>query len=170
MGYEGANVLFDTWVQPLMMGLEEHLLQMFREDFEFHADAPASHLGARSAPLDGRGTGHAAAAPAQADVAPSPAEALEVGDVVQVTGDLGIAIDAAPVVPAGPTPAPAALAAVPKPTGAPTWAGDAERELGRIPFFVRGKARRNTERYAQEHGVGLITVETLYEAKAHFSR
>ena len=32
MGFEGANVLFDTLVHPLMMGLEEHLLGMFRED------------------------------------------------------------------------------------------------------------------------------------------
>ncbi len=45
MGFEGANVLFDTWVQPLMMGLEEHLLHMFRDDFEFHPEAAASHLG-----------------------------------------------------------------------------------------------------------------------------
>ena len=44
MGFEGANVLFDTWVHPLMMGLEEHLLGMFREDFEFNDTAP-SHLG-----------------------------------------------------------------------------------------------------------------------------
>ena len=28
MGFEGANVIFDTWVHPLMMGLEEHLLSM----------------------------------------------------------------------------------------------------------------------------------------------
>ena len=49
MGFEGANVLFDTWVHPLMMGLEEHLLGMFREDAEFHAEAAPSHLG-RSAP------------------------------------------------------------------------------------------------------------------------
>jgi light-independent protochlorophyllide reductase subunit B len=35
MGFEGANVLFDTWVHPLVMGLEEHLLTMFRDDFEF---------------------------------------------------------------------------------------------------------------------------------------
>lgn len=27
------------------MGLEEHLLTMFREDFEFHDDAGASHHG-----------------------------------------------------------------------------------------------------------------------------
>ncbi len=50
MGYEGANVLFDTWVHPLMMGLEEHLLGMFREDFEFHAEAAPSHLAAVSTP------------------------------------------------------------------------------------------------------------------------
>jgi len=36
MGFEGANVIFDTWVHPLMMGLEEHLIHMFREDHEFH--------------------------------------------------------------------------------------------------------------------------------------
>jgi light-independent protochlorophyllide reductase subunit B len=65
-------------------------------------------------------------------------------------------------------PAPAAAAA----TGgaAPRWSSDGESELRKIPFFVRAKARRNTERYAQERGVSLITVETLYEAKAHFSR
>jgi light-independent protochlorophyllide reductase subunit B len=45
MGFEGANVLFDTWVHPLVMGLEEHLLTMFRDDFEFSDAAGASHLG-----------------------------------------------------------------------------------------------------------------------------
>ncbi len=49
MGFEGSNVLFDTWVHPLMMGLEEHLLGMFREDFEFHASAAPSHLASVSA-------------------------------------------------------------------------------------------------------------------------
>ena len=50
MGFEGANVLFDTWVHPLMMGLEEHLITMFRGDFEFHDEAGASHLGHAAAP------------------------------------------------------------------------------------------------------------------------
>lgn len=50
------------------------------------------------------------------------------------------------------------------------WAPEAEQELGKIPFFVRGKARRNTERYAADRSVELITVETLYDAKAHYSR
>jgi light-independent protochlorophyllide reductase subunit B len=124
MGFEGANVLFDTWVHPLMMGLEEHLLHMFKDDFEFHADAPASHLG-------------------HAKVVATP-----------------------------PQPVQPVAAAVESKSSEPitaSWAAEAERELHKIPFFVRGKARRNTERFARERGVATITVETLYDAKAHFS-
>ncbi|MDX1820360.1 MAG: ferredoxin:protochlorophyllide reductase (ATP-dependent) subunit B [Paracoccaceae bacterium] len=125
MGFEGANVIFDTWVHPLVMGLEEHLLHMFREDFEFHDDAGASHHG-----------GKAVAAP----------EAV-----------------AEPVVAANTqTPAPQ--------TGEVIWLSDAERELKKIPFFVRGKARRNTETFAQQKGLQEISVDTLYEAKAHYAR
>ncbi|MEO0990364.1 MAG: ferredoxin:protochlorophyllide reductase (ATP-dependent) subunit B, partial [Pseudomonadota bacterium] len=50
------------------------------------------------------------------------------------------------------------------------WLADAEKELRKVPFFVRGKARRNTETYAVERGVQEISVDTLYEAKAHFAR
>jgi light-independent protochlorophyllide reductase subunit B len=114
MGFEGANVIFDSWVHPLMMGLEEHLLTMFRGDFEFNDAAPASHLGSVATPSESKSA-----------VTTSP--------------------------------------------GA-VWAREAEKELGKIPFFVRGKARRNTERFAAERSVDLITVETLYDAKAHYSR
>jgi light-independent protochlorophyllide reductase subunit B len=54
--------------------------------------------------------------------------------------------------------------------GEPRWTDDAEKTLSRIPFFVRGKARRNTEAYARERGIATITTETLYDAKAHFGR
>ena len=47
MGFEGANVIFDTWVHPLMMGLEEHLLAMFKDDFEFRDGAGAVASGGR---------------------------------------------------------------------------------------------------------------------------
>jgi len=134
MGFEGANVLFDTWVHPLMMGLEEHLLGMFREDFEFHDGATASHLG------------HGGTRPQP----PQPASPIVVAEPAAVRAD--------PAADQVPTP------------GEPVWAGEAQKELGKIPFFVRGKARRNTERFATERGVALITVETLYEAKAHFGR
>jgi light-independent protochlorophyllide reductase subunit B len=132
MGYEGANVLFDTWVHPLMMGLEEHLLAMFRDDFEFNDGAKPSHLGSGA----------------------------------QVVQELGIG--GAPAAP--PLPAPAAVTPHAAAGDPVTWGPDAEKELKKIPFFVRGKARRNTERFAAERSVGVITLETLYDAKAHFAR
>ena len=52
----------------------------------------------------------------------------------------------------------------------PVWEKGAELELKKIPFFVRGKARRNTETFAKEKGIVSITTETLYEAKAHYAR
>jgi len=107
MGFEGANVIFDTWVHPLMMGLEEHLLGMFRDDSEFHDEAGASHLAEGPAPVSERTL---------------------------------------------------------------TWERAAEQELKKIPFFVRGKARRNTERFAQDRGLIDITLDTLYDAKARFGR
>jgi light-independent protochlorophyllide reductase subunit B len=119
MGFEGANVIFDTWVHPLVMGLEEHLLHMFRDDFEFHDDAGASHHGGQ----------------AKAKVeAPEPAQTQTTGSDVMV------------------------------------WLADAEKELKKIPFFVRGKARRNTEAFAQDRGMSEISIDTLYEAKAHYAR
>ena len=121
MGFEGANVLFDTLVHPLVMGLEEHLLTMFREDFEFHDGAGASHHGGKATP--------------RAEEAPAPeTPPAETGsDVV-------------------------------------TWLAAAEKELKKIPFFVRGKAKRNTEAFAAEQGLSEISVDTLYEAKAHYAR
>ncbi|NMN04979.1 MULTISPECIES: ferredoxin:protochlorophyllide reductase (ATP-dependent) subunit B [unclassified Novosphingobium] len=116
MGFEGANVIFDTWVHPLVMGLEEHLLTMFRDDFEFSDVAGPSHLPPALLP-----------APPQV---PAPAE----------------------------------------PAAAPGWTGEAERELRKIPFFVRNKARANTERYAALHGRTQIDLATLYDAKAHYAR
>jgi light-independent protochlorophyllide reductase subunit B len=125
MGFEGANVIFDTWVHPLMMGLEEHLLAMFKDDFEFKDGAVPSHLGA----------GHAEPA------LDAPKQAVAAAPPPMLASDIAV-----------------------------IWAADAEKELHKIPFFVRGKARRNTERFANENGVATITVETLYDAKAHYAR
>ncbi len=124
MGFEGANVLFDTLVHPLTMGLEEHLLHMFRDDFEFNDEAGPSHLG------------HSAKQPEKDEAAQQSSteakRAIELADL--------------------------------------RWNVDAEQELKKIPFFVRGKARRNTEKFALERGLAQISLETLYEAKSHFSR
>ena len=130
MGFEGANVLFDTWVHPLMMGLEEHLIGMFREDFEFHDGAAPSHLG----------HGHQRTPANEANVASEP------------------------------TPVPEVAVANGAPVTESVWEPEAQKELNKIPFFVRGKAKRNTERFAIERGLPTISLETLYDAKAHFGR
>ena len=52
----------------------------------------------------------------------------------------------------------------------PVWNAEGEAELARIPFFVRGKVRRNTEAFARERGLAVIDSEALYEAKAHYGR
>jgi light-independent protochlorophyllide reductase subunit B len=62
------------------------------------------------------------------------------------------------------------VATVSAPAGEPVWSADGEAELNKIPFFVRGKVRRNTESFARDRGLAVISAETLYDAKAHFSR
>ncbi|SMC42524.1 ferredoxin:protochlorophyllide reductase (ATP-dependent) subunit B [Polynucleobacter kasalickyi] len=135
MGFEGANVMFDTWIAPLMMGLEEHLLTMFREDFEFHQDAPASHLGRSGGVIKNE-------LPAYYELDEKPSENIEAIKNPSEKSSNSNAI----------------------------WTEDALKELGKIPFFVRGKARKNTEKFAVEQGMQEITLETLYDAKAYYSK
>ena len=153
MGWEGANVIFDSWVHPLMMGLEEHLIGMFRHDFEF-VDGHRSHLG-DGAPAAAPGAAPAAEpahGAAAVQMGPSRTEAaatatLLAEPVVETVAEVGVAA-----------------------AGVPVWTPDGEAELHKIPFFVRGKVRRNTEAFATERGVARIDAETLYDAKAHYSR
>ena len=46
-----------------------------------------------------------------------------------------------------------------------SWAPDGLVELNKIPGFVRGKIKRNTEKFARENNVTQITVEIMYAAK-----
>ena len=45
------------------------------------------------------------------------------------------------------------------------WAPDGIAELNKIPGFVRGKVKRNTEKFARENNIREITVEVMYGAK-----
>ncbi len=136
MGWEGANVIFDSWVHPLTMGLEEHLLTMFRDDFEFSDTHDASHLGHAVPVAQSRHVEPVSASSTARETLP-PAEASALKEV-KVDDRL--------------------------------WDELAERELRKIPFFVRGKARRSTETYAAQRGLATISLDTLYEAKAHYAR
>ena len=150
MGFEGANVIFDSWVHPLMMGLEEHLVGMFREDTEFRDEAP-SHLGS------GHTAPHAEVLTAGEPRSTRNGSASFEAELRSAPQDENVRKNptvAAPII------LPSAAA----------WAPEAESELKKIPFFVRGKARRNTESFARDRGLPVITLETLYDAKAHFGR
>ena len=46
-----------------------------------------------------------------------------------------------------------------------TWSPDALAELQRIPGFVRGKIKRNTEKFAREKNLTEITLEIMFAAK-----
>lgn len=45
------------------------------------------------------------------------------------------------------------------------WSQDALSELGKIPGFVRGKVKRNTEKFARENGINNINIDVMYAAK-----
>jgi light-independent protochlorophyllide reductase subunit B len=45
------------------------------------------------------------------------------------------------------------------------WSKDGLAELNKIPGFVRGKVKRNTEKFARERNIEVITAEVLYAAK-----
>ncbi len=143
MGWEGANVIFDDWVHPLMMGLEEHLIGMFREDFEF-GEGHMSHL--HSAPTHN----------SDREPVASNANAVDRSPVTMAT--------------AGSNQAVLTLEAPPDTPGTVTWSADGEAELNKIPFFVRGKIKRNTEKFAIDRGITSITSETLYDAKAQIGK
>jgi light-independent protochlorophyllide reductase subunit B len=117
-----------------MMGLEEHLIGMFRHDFEF-VDGHQSHLGH----LGGLQSAQVDDVPAIEENAPESSATEANGSSVAVA------------------------------TASLEWTVDGEAELKKIPFFVRGKVRRNTEAFAKEKGLNRIDSETLYDAKAHFS-
>lgn len=45
------------------------------------------------------------------------------------------------------------------------WTKDAQTELNKVPGFVRGKVKRNTEKFARDRNIGEITLEVMYAAK-----
>jgi light-independent protochlorophyllide reductase subunit B len=46
-----------------------------------------------------------------------------------------------------------------------SWTKEAQTELNKIPGFVRGKVKRNTEKFARDRNIGEISLEVIYAAK-----
>lgn len=45
------------------------------------------------------------------------------------------------------------------------WCIDAQVELAKIPGFVRGKVKTNTEKFARDQNISIISLELMYLAK-----
>ncbi len=45
------------------------------------------------------------------------------------------------------------------------WSKEAKAELNKVPGFVRGKVKRNTEKFARDRNLTEITLEVMYAAK-----
>jgi light-independent protochlorophyllide reductase subunit B len=45
------------------------------------------------------------------------------------------------------------------------WSNDGLAELNKIPGFVRGKVKRNTEKFARQNSINVITVDVMFAAK-----
>nr|YP_009314551.1 Protochlorophyllide reductase subunit B [Liagoropsis maxima]SCW22805.1 Protochlorophyllide reductase subunit B [Liagoropsis maxima] len=50
-----------------------------------------------------------------------------------------------------------------------TWSKEAMKELAKIPGFVRGKVKRNTEKFALRKQYSCISLEIMYEAKENIN-
>lgn len=50
-----------------------------------------------------------------------------------------------------------------------SWTSESLAELNKIPGFVRGKVKRNTEKFAKQNQIQSITVQVMFAAKEAFS-
>ena len=143
LGFDGADVIADEVYTTCTLGMEKHLIDLFGDAGLEHGDAvTGGHGDAVTGGHGDTGTG------GQADTGTGGH-----GDAVGAPVAVSVAI------------AEAASSGTVSPAQSVTWSADAETMLKKIPFFVRGKARGNVEKYARERGITLITADVLLTAK-----
>jgi light-independent protochlorophyllide reductase subunit B len=146
LGFDGADVIADEVYTTCTLGMEKHLIDMFGDAGLDEVEAPNGQE--QVAPLPelvvASSNGHSAAEPSALSPQPSALSPQ----------------------PSALSPQPSTLSPQPS-VVTPTWASDGEAMLKKIPFFVRGKARGNIEKYARERGIATITAEVVLAAKEH---
>lgn len=146
LGFDGADNIADKVYTTATLGMEKHLIDMFGDaglgpltaPTATEAEAPESQ-----APVD-TAVGFAGAAPS-------------VAEQHNGTGKPVGEAPAAPTTSAQPAVSPAADAIV--------WSAGAENMLKKVPFFVRGRVRKNTEKFAAANGHTTITEDVLQAAR-----
>lgn len=142
LGFDGADYLADEIYTTAKLGMEKHLIDMFGDaglDYTAGVQTADEQSGGAS-----NGVAHPVGAPngqvaadaaAQPAVEPTPAVTPSVATAPRLT------IETIP------------------------WTPEAEKMLGKIPFFVRKRVRKNTATFALAQGYEQITVDVLQAAK-----
>ncbi|MCB0065019.1 MAG: ferredoxin:protochlorophyllide reductase (ATP-dependent) subunit B [Caldilineaceae bacterium] len=136
LGFDGADYIADEVYTTATLGLEKHLIDMFG-DAGLEYETAATPTAATIGAMDSEAEAHETVM--QSDATANGATA----NGVAANGVTTTALTAEQIV----------------------WTADAEAMLGKIPFFVRRRVRRNTARYAAEQGHATVTVDVLQEAK-----
>lgn len=190
LGFAGADVMADRVYTSTKLGMEKHLIDMFGDaglEYEEPA-AEAVQPVVVSATVAPEATQSASVPPVNGMPAtgtstvgsPALRDRVLRGFLKPITRLVGVPMPtesprAVPGVVQGqsvatstPSAAPAMPAAVSQDAaanGQPVWDTEADAMLKKIPAFVRGKVRKNTENYAVEKGYQTITADVLREAK-----
>lgn len=189
LGFSGADNIADRVYTTSKLGLEKHLIDLFGDaglEYDEEQEQPA---GLTTAPAPAPATVPTATTPtadqqqhAASSIAPAVPmppltskqrivrgllRPLSIVTRIPLPGDNAPTQAAHPVTPTttvAPAP-PATPAPAPPEDGQLVWAPDGEAMLKKVPAFVRGKVRKNTEKYAQEKGYTTITAAIVREAK-----
>jgi len=143
LGFDGADYLADQVYTTAKLGMEKHLIDMFGDAGLDYTPSVQTGDGKRGGaqngvvPHDGTQNGQV-----EADIpVPLPAVAPDLGVAPVVATAHRLTIETIP------------------------WTPEAEKMLGKIPFFVRKRVRKNTATFALAQGYEQITVDVLQAAK-----
>lgn len=139
LGFDGADNLADKVYTTATLGMEKHLIDMFGDAGLGPMTAPDEAEAEASAHDEPEETGVDSAAPDASAAERSNGTGKPVQTSVQ-------------------------RAASPA-SGAIVWSAGAENMLKKVPFFVRGRVRKNTEKFAAANGHTTITEDVLQAAK-----
>jgi light-independent protochlorophyllide reductase subunit B len=138
LGFDGADHIADTVYTTATLGLEKHLIDMFGDaGLEYEQREQRTANGEQG----NKGAG-------------------EQGD----TGTNEQSNDPQSLIPDPRSLIPDPRSLIPDPRSL-VWAEDAQAMLKKVPFFVRSRVQRNTEKFAAERGHQTITVDVVQAAK-----
>lgn len=150
LGFDGADYLADEVYTTAKLGMEKHLIDMFGDaGLDYAAAVPMTEAQHGSTQPTGPANGSAS----NGKVADEPAAP------VPTIAPLPLAPAAeATLAAAGGTAQRLTVETIP-------WTPEAEKMLGKVPFFVRKRVRKNTANFALAQGYEQITVDVLQAAK-----